>query len=65
MLSQPNSTGSQKRPEPKSKLTAGLELENLVEDLRRWAKFWTYPQGHPMLIELDDRELEEKFGRTQ
>jgi DNA mismatch repair protein MutL len=43
----------------------GLELENLVEDLRRCAMPYTCPHGRPTLIEMNYRELEKKFGRTQ
>jgi DNA mismatch repair protein MutL len=43
----------------------GLELENLVEDLRRCAMPYTCPHGRPSLIEMNYRELEKKFGRTQ
>lgn len=44
---------------------AGGELENLVEDLRRCAMPYTCPHGRPTLIEMNYRELEKKFGRTQ
>jgi DNA mismatch repair protein MutL len=44
---------------------AGPELENLVEDLRRCAMPYTCPHGRPTLIEMNYRELEKKFGRTQ
>jgi DNA mismatch repair protein MutL len=44
---------------------AGVELENLVEDLRRCAMPYTCPHGRPTLIEMNYRELEKKFGRTQ
>jgi DNA mismatch repair protein MutL len=44
---------------------AGLELENLIEDLRRCAMPYTCPHGRPTLIEMNFRELEKKFGRTQ
>jgi DNA mismatch repair protein MutL len=44
---------------------AGLELENLVEDLRRCAMPYTCPHGRPTLIEMNYRELEKKFGRAQ
>jgi DNA mismatch repair protein MutL len=44
---------------------AGRELENLVEDLRRCAMPYTCPHGRPTLIEMNWRELERKFGRTQ
>jgi DNA mismatch repair protein MutL len=43
----------------------GLELENLVEDLRRCAMPYTCPHGRPTLIEMNYRELEKKFGRAQ
>jgi DNA mismatch repair protein MutL len=44
---------------------AGRELENLVEDLRRCTMPYTCPHGRPTLIEMNYRELEKKFGRTQ
>jgi DNA mismatch repair protein MutL len=44
---------------------AGRELENLVEDLRGCAMPYTCPHGRPTLIEMNYRELEKKFGRTQ
>jgi len=44
---------------------AGRELENLIEDLRRCAMPYTCPHGRPTLIEMNYRELEKKFGRTQ
>jgi DNA mismatch repair protein MutL len=44
---------------------AGPELENLVEDLRRCAMPYTCPHGRPTLIEMNYRELERKFGRSQ
>jgi DNA mismatch repair protein MutL len=44
---------------------AGPELENLVADLRRCAMPYTCPHGRPTLIEMNFRELEKKFGRTQ
>jgi DNA mismatch repair protein MutL len=44
---------------------AGRELENLVEDLRHCAMPYTCPHGRPTLIEMNHRELERKFGRTQ
>jgi DNA mismatch repair protein MutL len=44
---------------------AGRELENLVEDLRRCAMPYTCPHGRPTLIEMNYRELEKKFGRSQ
>lgn len=43
----------------------GRELENLVEDLRRCAMPYTCPHGRPTVIEMNYRELEKKFGRTQ
>ena len=43
----------------------GAELENLVDDLRRCAMPYTCPHGRPTLIEMNYRELEKKFGRTQ
>jgi DNA mismatch repair protein MutL len=44
---------------------AGAELENLVRDLRQCAMPYTCPHGRPTLIEMNFRELEKKFGRTQ
>ena len=44
---------------------AGRELEKLIEDLRRCAMPYTCPHGRPTLIEMNYRELEKKFGRTQ
>jgi DNA mismatch repair protein MutL len=44
---------------------ASRELENLVEDLRHCAMPYTCPHGRPTLIEMNYRELERKFGRTQ
>ncbi|HET7624878.1 MAG TPA: DNA mismatch repair endonuclease MutL [Verrucomicrobiae bacterium] len=41
------------------------ELENLVNDLRHCAMPYTCPHGRPTLIEMNFRELEKKFGRTQ
>ncbi|HEV2394831.1 MAG TPA: DNA mismatch repair endonuclease MutL [Verrucomicrobiae bacterium] len=43
----------------------GAELEKLVEDLRHCAMPYTCPHGRPTLIEMNFRELEKKFGRTQ
>jgi len=43
----------------------GRELENLVADLRRCTMPYTCPHGRPTLIEMNWRELERKFGRTQ
>jgi len=44
---------------------AGRELENLVEELRYCAMPYTCPHGRPTIIEMNFRELEKKFGRTQ
>ena len=44
---------------------AGPELERLVEDLRRCAMPYTCPHGRPTIIEMNFRELERKFGRSQ
>ena len=44
---------------------AGPELENLVRDLRQCAMPYTCPHGRPTLIEMNFRELEKKFGRSQ
>ncbi|MDE3100524.1 MAG: DNA mismatch repair protein MutL, partial [Verrucomicrobiota bacterium] len=44
---------------------SGLELENLVEDLRHCAMPYTCPHGRPTLIEMNYRELDKKFGRAQ
>ena len=44
---------------------AGLELENLIEDLRHCAMPYTCPHGRPTLIEMNFRELEKRFGRSQ
>ena len=46
-------------------LLAGPELENLVEDLRHCTMPYTCPHGRPTLIEMNFRELEKKFGRSQ
>lgn len=43
----------------------GPELQNLVDDLRRCAMPYTCPHGRPTLIEMNFRELEKKFGRSQ
>lgn len=43
----------------------GRELENLVQDLRRCAMPYTCPHGRPVMIEMNFRDLEKKFGRTQ
>ena len=44
---------------------AGPELENLIENLRHCTMPYTCPHGRPTLIEMNYRELEKKFGRTQ
>ncbi len=44
---------------------AGRELEALIEDLRHCAMPYTCPHGRPTLIEMNFRELEKKFGRSQ
>jgi DNA mismatch repair protein MutL len=44
---------------------AGPELERLVDELRHCAMPYTCPHGRPTLIEMNFRELEKKFGRTQ
>jgi len=44
---------------------AGAELENLIEDLRHCAMPYTCPHGRPTIIEMNFRELEKKFGRSQ
>ncbi len=44
---------------------AGPELENLVNDLRQCTMPYTCPHGRPTIIEMNFRELEKKFGRTQ
>ncbi|HUD83549.1 MAG TPA: DNA mismatch repair endonuclease MutL [Candidatus Saccharimonadales bacterium] len=46
-------------------LLAGPELENLIQDLRHCAMPYTCPHGRPTLIEMNFRELEKKFGRSQ
>jgi len=43
----------------------GPELEALVENLRHCAMPYTCPHGRPTLVEMNFRELEKKFGRTQ
>jgi len=43
----------------------GPELENLVRDLRLCNMPYTCPHGRPTLIEMNFRELEKKFGRSQ
>lgn len=42
---------------------SGVELENLINDLRHCAMPYTCPHGRPTLIEMNFRELEKKFGR--
>jgi DNA mismatch repair protein MutL len=44
---------------------SGPELENLVADLRRCAMPYTCPHGRPTILEMNFRELERKFGRSQ
>jgi len=44
---------------------AGAELENLVRDLGYCTMPYTCPHGRPTLIEMNFRELEKKFGRSQ
>ncbi len=44
---------------------SGPELQNLVDDLRRCTMPYTCPHGRPTLIEMNYRELEKKFGRSQ
>ena len=46
-------------------LLLGRELENLVNDLKQCQMPYTCPHGRPTLIEMNFRELEKKFGRTQ
>jgi DNA mismatch repair protein MutL len=43
----------------------GAELDTLIEDLRRCAMPYTCPHGRPTILEMNWRELEKKFGRTQ
>lgn len=43
---------------------SGPELDKLVEDLRRCAMPYTCPNGRPTLIEIGERELARKFGRS-
>lgn len=45
-------------------LSAG-ELERLVLQLRQCDMPYTCPHGRPTLVEMNWRELEKKFGRTQ
>lgn len=44
---------------------SGPELEQLVADLRGCDMPYTCPHGRPTLIEMNFRELEKKFGRSQ
>jgi len=44
---------------------SSAELENLVSDLRACAMPYTCPHGRPTLVEMNFRELEKKFGRSQ
>lgn len=44
---------------------SGPELENLVSDLRQCTMPYTCPHGRPTLIEMNYRELDKKFGRSQ
>ncbi len=44
---------------------SGPELENLIDDLRRCEMPYTCPHGRPTIIEMNFRELEKKFGRSQ
>ena len=46
-------------------LLSRTELEKLVEDLRQCTMPYTCPHGRPTLIEMNYRELEKKFGRSQ
>ena len=41
------------------------ERENLIEDLRHCVMPYTCPHGRPTIIEMNLRELEKKFGRSQ
>lgn len=41
------------------------ELENLINDLRHCDMPYTCPHGRPTILEMNFRELEKKFGRTQ
>src|ERR1043166_4821325 len=52
-------------PAPDFPTPARPELENLVQDLRQCEMPYTCPHGRPTLIEMNFRELERKFGRTQ
>jgi DNA mismatch repair protein MutL len=44
---------------------SGPELEKLIADLRHCTMPYTCPHGRPTLIEMNFRELEKKFGRSQ
>ncbi|HTL17395.1 MAG TPA: DNA mismatch repair endonuclease MutL [Patescibacteria group bacterium] len=44
---------------------SGPELEKLIADLRQCAMPYTCPHGRPTLVEMNFRELEKKFGRSQ
>lgn len=44
---------------------SGGELEKLIDDLRHCAMPYTCPHGRPTLVEMNFRELEKKFGRSQ
>jgi DNA mismatch repair protein MutL len=43
----------------------GQELEKLIDELRLCQMPYTCPHGRPTLIEMNFREIEKKFGRTQ
>jgi DNA mismatch repair protein MutL len=42
-----------------------LEVSKLLGDLDKCRMPYTCPHGRPTLIEMNFRELEKKFGRTQ
>jgi DNA mismatch repair protein MutL len=42
-----------------------VELEQLLDQLRRCAMPYTCPHGRPTLIEISFKDLEKKFGRIQ
>jgi DNA mismatch repair protein MutL len=44
---------------------SGVELENLINDLRNCEMPYTCPHGRPTILEMSYRELERKFGRVQ
>jgi DNA mismatch repair protein MutL len=44
---------------------AEAELENLINDLRDCDMPYTCPHGRPTILEMNFRELEKKFGRSQ